>query len=149
MIVACMSFFLSAFRLKIFQTPYDAWYRVIQPKPDKEKDRGGWKQSHNPQYCLICLRGWSQAHILKKLLMEDQSNKEHSKHIIRLGVLPEYLNLLSWRKRQLLMTKHDDSRLEDFREIDLDFSNRFTLEIEAIVRTDFEFVSAFQDSLLQ
>ncbi|GAA6520957.1 hypothetical protein LAWASA_729 [Lawsonibacter asaccharolyticus] len=32
---------------------------------------------------------------LKKLQLEDQSNKEHSKHIIRFGTLPEYLNLLS------------------------------------------------------
>ena len=31
---------------------------------------------------------------LKKLQLEDQSNKEHSKHIIRFGTLPEYLNLL-------------------------------------------------------
>ena len=32
---------------------------------------------------------------LKKLQLEDQSNKEHSKHIICFGTLPEYLNLLS------------------------------------------------------
>jgi len=43
MMVACIILFLSALRLKIFQTPYDAWYKVIQPKPDKEKDRGGWQ----------------------------------------------------------------------------------------------------------
>ena len=32
---------------------------------------------------------------LKKLQWEAHSNKDHSKHIIRFGALPEYLNLLS------------------------------------------------------
>ncbi len=86
---------------------------------------------------------------LKKLQLEDQSNKEHSKHIIRIGALPEYLNLLSWRKGQLLMAEDDHGRLKDLGELDLDFSSRFLLDIEAIYRTDFEFVPAFQDSLFQ
>lgn len=47
------------------------------------------------------------------------------------------------------MTKDDDGRLEHFGKINLDFSSWFLLEIETIIRTDLEFVSAFQDSLFQ
>ena len=47
------------------------------------------------------------------------------------------------------MTKDDDGRLEDFWEFNLDLGDRFPLEIEAIVGSNLERVSAFQDSLLQ
>ena len=46
------------------------------------------------------------------------------------------------------MTKDDDGRLEDFWEFNLDLGDRFPLEIEAIVGSNLELVSAFQDSLL-
>ena len=47
------------------------------------------------------------------------------------------------------MTKYDDGRLEDFWEFNLYLGDRFPLEIEAIVGSNLELVSAFQDSLLQ
>ena len=46
------------------------------------------------------------------------------------------------------MTKDDDGRLEDFWEFNLDLGDWFPLEIEAIVGSNLELVSAFQDSLL-
>ena len=47
------------------------------------------------------------------------------------------------------MAKDDNGRLKDFREFNLDLGNQFPLEIEAIVGSNLELVSAFQDSLLQ
>ena len=47
------------------------------------------------------------------------------------------------------MTKYDDGRLENFWEFNLDLGDRFPLEVEAIVGSNLELVSAFQDSLLQ
>lgn len=42
------------------------------------------------------------------------------------------------------MTKYDDGRLEDFWEFNLYLGDRFPLEIEAIVGSNLELVSAFR-----